>query len=179
MPNDITNFGQFIPTTNIYDVDILNEIDVTSPQFKELLVRLYQTVNNIAIVLNNKDSGYYPLQEFVTGKVLYPTIGNDFENNGRPIYRKEIVVPALPASAAVPVVIPHNIQNITNTFRWITIDGAATNPATIQGLKLPFVGIVLADMIKVTVDAVNVTITSGGTDYSSFTGQILLEYVKY
>jgi len=51
--------GSFVPTTNVWDPSEIYSVDVTSPRFKELLVRLYQNVNLIAVVLNTKDSGYY------------------------------------------------------------------------------------------------------------------------
>jgi hypothetical protein len=40
MAQNVTS-GIFVPTTNVWDVSQIYEIDVTSPQFKELLVRLY------------------------------------------------------------------------------------------------------------------------------------------
>ena len=45
-----TSNGAYVVTTNVWDVSQLYSIDVKSPEFQELLVRLYQNVNNIANV---------------------------------------------------------------------------------------------------------------------------------
>jgi hypothetical protein len=42
------NIGSFVPTSYVWDVARLYEIDVNSDEFKELLVRLYQNLNLIA-----------------------------------------------------------------------------------------------------------------------------------
>ena len=42
--------GAYAPTTFIWDVEQLQHIEVTSPEFKELLVRLYQNLNLMANV---------------------------------------------------------------------------------------------------------------------------------
>jgi hypothetical protein len=69
--NFISDIGSFVGTTNVWDVSQLYDVDINSDQFKELLVRLYQTVNNIALALNTKESGYYPLNEFMTGQIYF------------------------------------------------------------------------------------------------------------
>jgi len=66
------NVGSFVPTTNIWDVQRLYEVDIKSPEFKELLVRLYQNVNNIALSLNSRDAGYYDNTEFINGQTFFP-----------------------------------------------------------------------------------------------------------
>jgi hypothetical protein len=42
MPNNTADYGMFIPTTQVWDVSEIYSTEVTSPAFKELLVRLYQ-----------------------------------------------------------------------------------------------------------------------------------------
>ena len=77
LPEQRINTGSFVPTTNIWDVARLYEIAVDSPEFKELLVRLYQNVNTIAIALNTKDSALYFLEEFVTGQLWFNANSSD------------------------------------------------------------------------------------------------------
>ena len=48
--------GLYIPTTSVWDVSEIYSTDVTKPEFKELLVRMYQNLNNMAMATNNKDS---------------------------------------------------------------------------------------------------------------------------
>ena len=50
--------GSFIPTTQVWDVNEIYSTEVTSPAFKELLVRLYQNINAQSLSLNSKDAGY-------------------------------------------------------------------------------------------------------------------------
>ena len=64
--------GNFLPTSFIVDVAVLNQTDVNSPEFKELLVRRDQTLTRICISINGKESGYFPLNEFVTGQLYFP-----------------------------------------------------------------------------------------------------------
>ena len=53
--------GAFVPTTFILDVAKIQEVNVNSEEFKELLVRLYQNLNRMSLVLNVKESAYYAL----------------------------------------------------------------------------------------------------------------------
>ncbi len=176
MAQNINNFGLFIPTTTIFDVDRLQEIDVQSDEFKELLIRLYQTVNNSALATNLKDTGYYLVQEFVTGAVYFNT-NNDF-NRLRPVYRMVVDFGALPAAGTKSVA--HNIPAVTSTFSWVKIYGTATNPTAVTGIPIPFSSsTAVASNLQITVDATNVNITTGGTNYSAYTRTfVVLEYIK-
>lgn len=68
------NIGLFVPTTNVWDIQNLEEGKDITPALKELLVRLYQNINAISLALNLKDSGYYVQQEFLTGQVFFPML---------------------------------------------------------------------------------------------------------
>lgn len=181
MAQDTANWGLFIPSTYILDVARLHEIDVKSPEFKELLVRLYQTVNSIAIATNLKDTGYHLTTEFVTSQLLFD-VNNDL-NNLRPIYRTVVNFGALPAAGTKSVA--HNIPDImvagTTTFSFTKIYGAATNPTTVTFIPLPFVSAsAVTNQLQIAVDSTNVNITTGGIDYSAYTkSYIILEYVKF
>jgi nucleoside-triphosphatase THEP1 len=67
--------GSFVQTTQVWDVDEIYSMDIKSPEFKELLVRMYQNLNDIAVVLNTKDTGYYPLFEMVNSQLWFPDDG--------------------------------------------------------------------------------------------------------
>lgn len=165
------NTGSFVPTTNVWDVSSLYEVEVTSPEFKELLVRLYQTTNNIAVALNTKVTGYYINEEFVSGKLFYnPNSNNPLEL--RPGFIKTVDTGVLAPGVNT---IAHNLA-VTNTWQWMSISGAATDSATVVGYPLPFSGI--AANIEVTVDATNININNG-TAIAFTSSQITLEYVKY
>lgn len=176
MANTINDFGLFIPTTTIFDVAELQEINVNSEQFKELLVRLYQTVNNIVLATNYKDTGYYLIQEFVTGSLYFDT-GNDF-NKLRPVYRMVVNFGALPAAGTKSVA--HNIPNVNAALSWVKIYGTATNPTAVTGIPIPYSSAAgVASNLELSVDSTNVNIKTGGTDYSAYTiTYVVLEYIK-
>ena len=41
---DQVNSGSYIGTTQVWDVSQIYDIEVNSPEFKELIVRLYQNI---------------------------------------------------------------------------------------------------------------------------------------
>src|ERR1700679_438751 len=63
--------GLYVPTTSVWDQANIANIDINSDAGKELLVKLYQNINNIAVALNYKDSALYDVQEFVSGQMFF------------------------------------------------------------------------------------------------------------
>ena len=168
-----SNVGSFVPTTNIWDVQQIYSTDVSSPEFKELLVRLYQNINNIALVLNVKDSGFYPLQEFLNGKIYFPnpllTPTSSTQSTYRQEFRMVVNFGPLPNNATISI--PHGIM-IQEGFTFTEINGAATQTAPFSAIS------VLNPAIVIDVDDINVNITTT-TDLSSYTNCILtLSYLK-
>lgn len=180
LPIEVINAGWYIPTTFIFDIELLSKQDGKSvdPEiFKELLIQLYQIVNNVALQSNAKTTGYYLLNEFNTGQQLFST-SNDF-NNLRNMFRVVVNFGALPAAGSKSVA--HGIQNMTANYSFVKIYGAATNPVALTYIPLPFSSsTAVASNLQITVDATNVTITTGGTNYSAYTvSYVVLEYVKF
>lgn len=172
----VNNSGYYIPTTFIYKAQQIQKANANSPEFKDLLVSLYQDINSIVLAVNASTKGNYFINEFNTGQLLYnPT--NDL-NNLRPIMRTTVAFGALPATGSK--VVAHGITDIGTTYSLVKCYGSATNPAGWAGLPIPFSSATaLANNLELTVDATNVTITTGGTDYSAYTvTQVVLEYVK-
>lgn len=167
------NTGSYVPTTNVWDVALLHETEVNSPEFKELLVRLYQNVNNIAVALNTKSTGYYIEQEFVSGKLFFNPLANPNDQlQLRPGFIISINTGALGAGITS---VNHNIA-VTNTFQWMFISGAATNTTTLVGYPLPFAG-ATGNNIEVTVTATQVVINNqSGVTFTH--SQVTLEYCK-
>jgi hypothetical protein len=166
--------GSFVPTTNIWDVSGIYTIDVNSSEFKELLVRLYQNINNIALVLNTKSTGYYINEQFVSSKLFFnPNAESNDPLQLRPGFIKTINTGALAAGVTA---INHDIP-VTNTFKWMFISGAATDTATIVGYPLPFAG-VAGNNIEVSVTATQVLINNNsGVTFTD--SQVTLEYCKF
>ena len=67
-----SNLGVFVANTWILDVAKIGSVNVNAPEFKELLVRLYQNLSLMNNALNLKVSGYLIDSENVTGKLLFP-----------------------------------------------------------------------------------------------------------
>jgi hypothetical protein len=169
------NYGSFVPTTNVWDVDELMSVDVKSPEFKELLVRLYQNLNVIALVLNTKDSGYYVPSEFVNGQMLFqsPTATN---NQMRQIFRLLVNFGALPNTAAKSVA-----HGLTPNSSWVftRIYACATDPSGFNYIPIPYASPTLANSIELSVNSTNVTITTG-SDRTNFTiCYVIVEYAKF
>lgn len=176
-PSYDNDAGLFVPTTNIWDVAELYETDVNSDQFKELLVRLYQNVNNIALSLNIKDSAYYTLNEFVNGQLFFPSSlsSNATEPQYRQAYRLVINFGALPNAGTKSVA--HGLA-IGSTWTFTRIYGTATNPNT-EFIPLPYASPTLNQNISLNVDTTNVNVTTA-INYSAYTTTyIILEYLKY
>jgi len=166
IPNQQQNTGSFIPTTYVWDVSQIASVEVTSPEFKELLIRLYQNVNVIAQALNITDSGYYITDEFNTGIQLFnPTTTDPLQN--RPVFRKIINTGTLPAGIKN---VAHTLT-ITSTWQFVSIRGAATDTAGGNYYPLPYA------TVSVVLNNTNVVInnTSGIVFGSSL---VILEYVK-
>ena len=174
-----SNPGAFVPLTNIWDVQQLYSTDVNTPEFKELLVRLYQNINNIALVLNIKDSGYYSNQEFLNGQLFFP---NTLQNNDpldspdfRQVFRTTVNFGALPNAGTISI--PHNID-VNNGYTLTRMYGAATNTSSTSFLPIPYASPTLNKNIELNADDTNVNITTA-IDYSGYTTcYCILEYLK-
>jgi len=167
IPDQTINTGMFVPTTNVWDISQIQEIDVNSAEFKELMVRLYQNISNIATALNKKVTGYHINQEFVNGKLYYNPASTDPQDY-RPGFIITIDTGALGAGANA---VNHGLT-VTNTWHWMAIYGAATNTGTLVGYSIPDLN------IGVNVTATQIIITNN-TGLAFADSTVTLEYVKY
>lgn len=174
-----------IQTTAVLDVTQIQQMDIKSPEFKELIIRLVQQANSHAMAINGKDDGLYDTQEQLSVQTFFPnpniagSSGTQFPEM-RPVYRKVIYFGALPGAGAT-ISVPHGITiTAGSTFSITRIYGAATNPTTMKFIPLPY-----ADPsggfsgITLNADATNVNITTGSTNWSAYTiTYVILEYLK-
>lgn len=189
-----SNYGLFVPTTNIWDVQEIYSTEVTSQAFKELLVRLYQNINNISLALNLKETGYYTIEEFLNSQVFFPNpiaVANPEAVTPvyRQVFRTVVNFGALPNTATKSL--PHNITIVDGAgapigdgVTFTRIYGAATRqaqiapPVAFSSIPLPYSSPVLNQCIQLNVDAVNVNVTTA-IDMSAYTFcYIVLEYIK-
>ncbi len=175
------DYGSFVETTSIWDdIQRIQSIDVNSPEFKDLLVRLHQNVNTIALILNTKDSGYYDnSDEFVNGQLFFPDPALSSNTQIAPIFRqpfrKIINFGALPNAGLKSVA--HGI-NPNGAFTFTRIYGTASDTTGLTYIPLPFASPVLNENIKLDVDAVNVNVTTGINRTNYNICYIVLEYLK-
>lgn len=175
--------GAFVPTTNIWDVQALYDTDVNTPAFKELLVRLYQNVNNIANVLNLKDTGYYLNQEFVNGQLYFPdpTLNSSTSANAefRQVWRFVINFGALPDFTGSPTKsVPHGLT-INSGVTFTRIYATASDTTGFNYIPIPYASASGADNIQLDVNATDVVITVA-SDKSAFNVcYVILEYLTF
>lgn len=176
-PNDFyTNSGLFIPTTFLFNASKLAEIDIDSDEFKDTLIELYEDLNQMAIALNLKESGYYNLDEFLTSAMLFPNPNDSaaLQPQWRQMFREVVNCGPLPNAGTKSV--PHNIP-ITDTYSFVKIYGAASDQVALSYLPLPYVS-TAAGAIEVNVDGTNVNITTQ-SDRTAYTlAYVIIEYVK-
>jgi len=172
--------GLFVPTTNVWDPTEIYSTEVTSPEFKELLVRLYQNLNSMAIALNLKDTGYYDTSAFVTGQKFFPKPGvtslSATAVEPREIYRKVINFGALPNTGTTNVA--HGITVDANTI-FTRVYGVANDQTGLSYLPLPYASPTDANNIELSADNTNVTIITG-SDRTAYTiTYVILEWLEF
>lgn len=173
------DIGLFLPTTDVFDTQLIYELDINSTEFKEFLVRLRQSINDLALAVNLKDSALYYDQEFVNGQVLFPDPAlnstTSLAPTPRQMFRFVVNFGALPNTAIKSVA-----HNLTPTTEWTftRIYGASSDVTAMSYIPLPYASTVLANNIELNVDATSVNVTTAA-NYSSYsTTYIILEYIK-
>jgi hypothetical protein len=181
----VNQTGAFVPSNYIWDVAQLQQVDVNSPEFKELLIRLYQNINQISLVLNIKDTGVYSTSEYVNGQTYFANPNNTSASPVSPVQRaviRKVINYTLPLPNAGTATIPHGINVNTaaaNTFgtTFTRIYGVANDTVNGSYLPLPYAAPALAGNITLRVDPTNVYITTGNNRNSFTTTYIVLEYL--
>lgn len=141
---------------------------------------LPQTINQLSLTLNSKESGYYPLVESLSGRLWFPNYAQTSNvyptQSWRPGLRKVISLGTLPDAAGTLSVF-HGITVTATTF-FIQIYGTANDLST-SFLPLPYSSATANDVIEVSVDATKVHVKVG-KDRSGYTDNfIVLEYLAY
>jgi hypothetical protein len=173
--------GSYIQSTQVWDPSILKDIKIDSPQFKELLIRMYQNLSLMASAVNNKDTGLYDTQEFVTGQTLFPNPAYDSTTSSTPerrnTFRKTFDVGALGAGLTT---IAHGLP-ISDAWTFTRIYGAASLydavPANCKYYPIPWASAAGATNIELKVDGTNILITNNsGVAFTHC--YVVLEYMK-
>lgn len=176
----VSNFGSFVPTTNIWDTSEIYQIDINSTEFRELLVRIYQNINNIAIALNSKDTGIYDnTNALVNGQVWFPdpTLSSLTTTvpAQRQVFRTVINFGALTNGSTKSV--PHNIVcNSSTTFT--RIYATASDTTGFNYIPIPYAGSA-GDNVEINVDSTNVNITTNSDRTNFNICYVILEYLLF
>lgn len=175
---DGTDIGLYIPTTNIWGIEDIEEMDVNSHEFKRVLVQMYQQLANMAYVINLKENAYYVPVEFLNGQLYQPTTIDPTTdvNSYRNVYRKVISCGALANTGTTSTA--HGISISTTTFTFTRIYGAASDQTGKNFIPLPYASPTDANNIELSVDATNINITTGSNRTAFTVSYVVLEYVK-
>jgi hypothetical protein len=173
------DFGSFIPTTAVLDVNEVYDTEVTSKAFKELIVRLIHNFNNMSLSMNTRDAGFYDTQEFINGQLFFPNTALSSSTAQYPaqrqVFRKVVNFGALPNNATKTAA--HGLT-ITAGYTFTRIYGATTRPST-AFLPLPYASTTAANSIELWVDGTNINVKTG-INYTAYTvTYIVLEYLKF
>jgi hypothetical protein len=154
------NPNAFLETTDVYDVDTIQGLDVNSQEFKEFLVRLRQNINNIALSVNGRDGGYSMLGEFNTGTQLFPNPA-DINSINRSEIRDTVNFGALPNNTTKNVNHHMNAGNgATSSYIMTELSIVATNPAASPTfIQVPYAD-TAGNIITYTITSTQVRITS-------------------
>ena len=173
------NSGAYIPTTNVWDVNEIYSTEVTSPKFKELLVRLYQNLNVMSMGINNRDAGMYDTNEFVCGQQFFSnpalTSASTTTPTPRNVFRKVVNFGALPNTASKSAA--HGITTTTG-LSFTRVYGVATKPSPIHCLPFPRPDDGVYNYISLDVDGTNVNVKTGANLSGYTTAYVILEYIK-
>jgi hypothetical protein len=180
MPNLQQNFqGSFVETTNVWaDTSGIYDLQQESRELKELLVKLYQNLNIISIVLNTKETGQYFNGEFVNSQVYFPNPALNSLSTTTPVPRQVIrmtvICGALKNAGVTQVAhgVPYNAA-YTST----RIYGSATDPVGLNYIPIPYASPTPANCIEVYADATYVYITTGSNRTNFTICNVVLEYI--
>lgn len=174
-----SEYGSFVPTTFTWELSQLQDLDI-DPKLKDLLVRLYQNINLISLVLNTKDSALYPLQEFVNGQQFFanPTLDSTTSQSPtqRQAFRLVINFGTLPNATTKSVA--HGLT-ITSGYSLTRLYGAATKSDQSEFIPIPYTSASAVNQnIELNMDDTNVNITTG-VDQTAYTiSYVVIEYIK-
>lgn len=171
--------GQFVPTTNVWDVQEIYSTDVNSDAFKELLVRLYQNLNNIAIAVNAKDTGLYNIiNPFVNGQVFFSNPSLTSLSTTTPAFRQvlRLVINfgALPNTGSKSVL--HGLP-VNGSYTFTRIYACASDTSGLNYIPIPYASPTLASSIEISVDSTQVTITTGSNRSNFNVCYVVLEWM--
>jgi hypothetical protein len=143
-------------------------IDIKEEDIWDSFSNAYKKIANS---VNSKEGGLYIQNETATSAQYFTQNNPQVYRN---VYRVTVDFGNLPNATTKSVA--HNI-GFTNQYVATRIYGGATRQGPFHYLPLPFPSATANNVIEVSVDATNVTITTG-IDRSNYIATIVIEYLK-
>lgn len=173
-----SQYSVSVGTTNVWDPSQVLAANL-EPALQDILVRMYQNLNLMALVLNSKDTGMYnnsyPIvnsQQWFPNPVLSSATPTSPTN--RPVNRLVLRNTAGPVGAGVTN-LPHGLTP-NATWSFTRIYGTASDIIGFNYYPLPFASAAGATNIELRVDATNAIITNNsGVTFDVV--YVILEYI--
>ena len=166
----------YIQQTPIFN---FNDSSVTSVEFQDYMTQLTQAFNNMALVVNQKQTGFFDTVEFTTSQFWYPVV--DPTGVVPPTFRPGLrtVYPFAMQNGTIDPVqtIAHELT-FSTSFMIVGMWGVANWPNN-EAINLPYTSISgPSAFIEVEVNTTDIVITTQ-FDYSAYTNCfICLDYVQ-
>lgn len=171
--------GQLLRTTPSYNITEIYQATADSPQLRDLLLKMYQESSDMLKALNNKETGWYVLNEYQSGALYFEnpafTSSTPTQPSFRNVFRKTFNTGQLPNTGTL--VIPHGIP-FNDAYTVVNYYGAASDTAGLNYVCLPYPSLTLTDTIEVNVDSTNIYITTGSNRSNFNLSSIVLEVLK-
>jgi hypothetical protein len=167
--------SNLLPLLQKYSDDVIQGLDVKSEEFKNFLVFLRDSINDINTSVNQRDGGSWANGEFNTGMQYYPNPA-DPTATPRTIFRCVVPFGALPNNA--PKSVNHNINPGTGTTANYFFVGhsAWANKTTVAFAYYPIPQNDGVNITTLTVSQTQVTITTN-FDATAFSTDVTLYYI--
>lgn len=171
--------GIFLPTTQLIDTQAIYNNDVLDEDLKQIMIRMVQALNDQATAINLKETGFYPLTEFVISNAYFPNPALNYRTGQVPVYRQvfrtTVNFGALPNTANKAVA--HGITfNATTTFT--RIYATATDNVGFNAIPVPLQFAGSANKVDLRIDGTNVNIQTNFDATAFTTCYVVIEYIK-
>lgn len=181
MPDNQSDIsGSFSNVNNQLDIESINNLDVTSDEFKRFLVSLSNAIDDISTQTNIRDIGYYITEISLCGQQFFPNLALSSNTQQAPtfrsVYRQVVDFGALPNNGTK--VVAHNITLIDANTIFTRIYGTATNQATFVGIPVPNSNPITMETTSIEITATDVEITTDwdGTPFNQCF--VIIEFIK-
>jgi len=174
-------YGSFLGTTRIFEEQKLRKANVNSEEFKQVISDIGNSLNDILLQLNNKETSLYPLDEFLTNHQFFinpslsATTSNSQTPDFRPVFRRTINFGALPNATSKSVA--HTID-MTATVIGTRLYGVASNPANNSIIPIPYITNTSTEVVKLEVTNTKVVITTYDNKTAYTNCIVVFEYIK-